>query len=549
MSTKYIFVTGGVTSSLGKGIICSSLGRLLIAQGLKVSIIKLDPYINVNPGTMNPYEHGEVFVTDSGAETDLDLGHYERFLDITTSQANSVTTGRIYFDVLTKERQGAYQGKTVQVVPHITDEIQSHILALGETGEFDIVIVEIGGTVGDIESLPYIEAVRQLKYKIGRKNTLSIHLTLIPYLEAAGELKTKPTQHSVKTLSESGLQPDIIVCRSDREIDCSIREKVARFCNVEIADVISSLDARTIYEVPLLMKEEGLDKRVIEKLDLPVTGYDLDHWTNFVDAVINPRGEIEIALIGKYVEHRDSYKSIIESFTHAGAVNNSRVKIRWIHSDELTPENIQLKLQGTAGILVPSGFGSRGVEGKIAAAEYARRENIPFFGICLGMQCAVIEFARNVRGWKDADSAEFNPDTTHPVVELPLSVKNNTEVDSSMRLGQYACTIEKNSLAYQAYNTETIKERHRHRHELNNRLFAELEELGLRKTGVNPDHGYIEIIELTGHPWFVGVQFQPELKSTVGHPHPLFVQFVHASVTYGKQAGIYNSLLENPVEA
>lgn len=394
MSTKYIFVTGGVASSLGKGIICASLGRLLVAQGLKVTVQKLDPYINVDPGTMNPYEHGEVYVTDDGAETDLDLGHYERFLDIQTSQSNNVTTGRIYNDVITKERQGAYLGKTVQVIPHITDEIQSHVLELGKSGHYDVVIVEIGGTVGDIESLPYIEAVRQLKYNVGRKNTLSIHLTLVPFLAAAGELKTKPTQHSVKTLSESGLQPDIIVCRSEYSLDNSIRSKVARFCNVDLEDVIASLDAKSIYEVPLLMKEEGLDKRVIEKLQLETEDYNLDNWIGFVEAVTAPSGSVDIALVGKYVEHHDSYKSIVEAFIHGGAVNDCKVKIRWVQSDDLTKENVSEKLEGISGVLVAPGFGGRGIDGKLAAVEYARINKIPFFGICLGMQCAVIEYAK-----------------------------------------------------------------------------------------------------------------------------------------------------------
>src|SRR6056297_3228002 len=398
MSTKYIFVTGGVTSSLGKGIICASLGRLLVAQGLKVTIQKLDPYINVDPGTMNPYEHGEVYVTDDGAETDLDLGHYERFLDIQTSQDNNVTTGRIYYDVITKERQGAYLGKTVQVIPHITDEIQSHVLKLGQSGDYDVVIVEIGGTVGDIESLPYIEAVRQLRYNVGRHNTLSIHLTLVPYLAAAGELKTKPTQHSVKTLSESGLQPDILVCRTEHPLDETIRRKVAQFCNVDLEDVIESIDASSIYEVPLLMQKEGLDERVIEKLKLDTKEVNLDNWLGFVEAVCHPSGQIEIALVGKYVEHHDSYKSIVEAFIHAGAVNDCKGKVRWIQSEELSKENVSERLKDVAGILVAPGFGGRGIEGKLAAVNHARVKKIPFFGICLGMQCAVIEFARNVCG-------------------------------------------------------------------------------------------------------------------------------------------------------
>jgi CTP synthase len=536
MSTKYIFVTGGVTSSLGKGIICASLGRLLVARGLKVTIQKLDPYINVDPGTMNPYEHGEVYVTDDGAETDLDLGHYERFLDIKTSQTNNVTTGRIYFDVINKERQGAYLGKTVQVIPHITDEIQSHVLKLGKQGDFDIVIVEIGGTVGDIESLPYIEAVRQLRYNVGRKHTLSIHLTLVPYLAAAGELKTKPTQHSVKTLSESGLQPDILVCRSEHPLDESIRSKVARFCNVEIEDVISSLDAKTIYEVPLLMKEEGLDLRVIEKLGLETKEPDLTTWTNFVDAVINPPTEINIALVGKYVEHHDSYKSIVEAFIHAGAVNGCKVNIQWIQSDNITEKNVAKKLKGVSGILVAPGFGGRGIEGKLSAVKYAREQNIPFFGICLGMQCAVIEFARNVCGWADANSSEFDEESEYPIIDIMPDQKNIENMGGTMRLGKYTCKLTKHSKAHKAYGLDTVDERHRHRYEVNNNLRYKLTEHGMKLVGMNPERDLVEIVEIDDHPWFVGVQFHPELKSTVNNPHPLFVAFVKASLKFANSA-------------
>lgn len=534
MSTKYIFVTGGVTSSLGKGIICASLGRLLVAQGLRVTIQKLDPYINVDPGTMNPYEHGEVFVTDDGAETDLDLGHYERFLDITTSQSNNVTTGRVYNDVINKERQGAYLGKTVQVIPHITDEIQSHVLKLGKSGEYDIVIVEIGGTVGDIESLPYIEAVRQLRYNVGRKNTLSIHLTLVPYLAAAGELKTKPTQHSVKTLSESGLQPDILVCRSEHPLDESIRSKVARFCNVEIEDVISSLDARTIYEVPLLMKKEGLDQRVIEKLNLETTEPNLDNWMGFVEAVINPSKEITIALVGKYVEHHDSYKSIVEAFIHGGAVNDCKVKVRWVQSDNLTDENVASELESVSGILVAPGFGGRGIDGKLAAVQYARVNKIPFFGICLGMQCAVIEYARNACGWKSANSAEFDQNTEYPIIDLMPDQKDIQNMGGTMRLGKYACELKEGSNAHAAYGDSLVYERHRHRYEVNNNLRYKLVENGMQLVGMNPERDLVEIIELPDHPWFVGVQFHPELRSTVNNPQPLFVDFVKASLKYAK---------------
>lgn len=535
MATKYIFVTGGVTSSLGKGIICASLGRLLVARGLKVTIQKLDPYINVDPGTMNPYEHGEVYVTDDGAETDLDLGHYERFLDIKTSQENNVTTGRIYFDVISKERQGAYLGKTVQVIPHITDEIKSHIMKLGESGDYDVVITEIGGTVGDIESLPYIEAVRQLRYDVGRKNTLSIHLTLVPYLKAARELKTKPTQHSVKTLSESGLQPDIIVARSEYPLDQSIRKKIAQFCNVEIADVIASLDAESIYEVPILMQNEGLDTRVIEKLELEAGEPELERWKGFVEAVRNPSTEIKIALVGKYVEHHDAYKSIVEAFIHGGAVNDCQVNIVWVQSDDLNDKNVSQKLKDVSGVLVAPGFGDRGVEGKVAAVNYARTNNIPFFGICLGMQCAVIEFARNVCNWETANSTEFTDNSDHPIIDLMADQKEIQDKGGTMRLGLYDCEIKKGSKSYQAYGTDFIQERHRHRYEVNNNLRYKLVEDGMKLVGFNPDRDLVEIVELEDHPWFVGVQFHPELSSTVNNPQPLFVDFVKASLKHAKK--------------
>jgi len=534
MSTKYIFVTGGVTSSLGKGIICASLGRLLVARGLKVTVQKLDPYINVDPGTMNPYEHGEVYVTDDGAETDLDLGHYERFLDIKTSQANNVTTGRIYYNVIMKERQGAYLGKTVQVIPHITDEIQSHVLMLGQSEEYDVVIIEIGGTVGDIESLPYIEAVRQLRYNVGRANTLSIHLTLVPYLAAAGELKTKPTQHSVKTLSESGLQPDILVCRTEHPLDESIRSKVARFCNVELEDVIESIDARSIYEVPLLMQQQKLDLRVIEKLNLETKEPNLDNWIGFVEAVCNPSGTIEIALVGKYVEHHDSYKSIVEAFIHAGAVNDCKVKIKWVQSDNLTEKNVTKKLDGVSGILVAPGFGGRGIEGKLSAVKFARTNNIPFFGICLGMQCAVIEYARNVCGWKDANSTEFDQDSEYPIIDIMHDQKDIENMGGTMRLGKYTCKLDKGTKAYQAYGSELVDERHRHRYEVNNNLRYKLIENGMQLSGMNPERDLVEIVEIPDHPWFVGVQFHPELRSTVNNPQPLFVDFVKASLKFAK---------------
>jgi CTP synthase len=544
MATKYIFVTGGVTSSLGKGIICASLGRLLVARGLRVTIQKLDPYINVDPGTMNPYEHGEVYVTDDGAETDLDLGHYERFLDIRTSQTNNVTTGRIYYDVITKERRGAYLGKTVQVIPHITDEIKSHVLKLGQSNDYDVVITEIGGTVGDIESLPYIEAMRQLRYEVGRKNTLSIHLTLVPYLAAAGELKTKPTQHSVKTLSESGVNPDILVCRSEYPLDKSIRSKIAQFCNVEISDVIASLDAESIYEVPLLMQEEGLDARVIEKLDLPAKNADLKKWCDFVERVKRPSHRIKIALVGKYVEHHDAYKSIVEALIHGGAMNDTGVDIQWIQSDYLTESNVASKLEGVTGVLVAPGFGGRGIEGKLAAVKYARTNKIPFFGICLGMQCAVIEFARNVAGMEGANSTEFDENNAYPVIDLMPDQRDVEDKGGTMRLGKYACDIMEGTRAHDAYQKEHLFERHRHRFELNNELREELNSKGLVIAGVNPERNLVEIIEISDHPWFVGVQFHPELRSTVYDPHPLFTSFVKASL---QKAGITEKAGEEQV--
>jgi len=537
MEPKYIFVTGGVTSSLGKGIICSSLGLLLANRGLRVTIQKLDPYINVDPGTMNPYEHGEVYVTDDGAETDLDLGHYERFLGIPTSQDNNVTTGRIYYDVITKERQGAYLGQTVQVIPHITDEIKSRVKAIGDSGKYDIVIVEIGGTVGDIEGLPYIEAMRQLRYDVGRINTLSIHLTLVPYLKAAGELKTKPTQHSVKTIYELGMQPDILVCRAEVPLDHGIRRKIAQFCNVEIEDVIASLDARSIYEVPLLMKQEGLDQRVIKRLQIQAEEPDLERWKQFVEAVSNPSHRIRIALVGKYVDHQDAYMSIVESFRHAGAVNNCEVEIVWVSSDHLSKDNVEELLQGVTGVLVAPGFGGRGIDGKLVAITHARVNKLPFLGICLGMQCAVIEFARNVCGWDDANSTEFNPETSYPIVDLMLEQKNINDKGGTMRLGAYDCALEDDSHAAHAYDKPLISERHRHRYELNNRYINDLALQGLHVTGRNPERDLVEIVEAEDHPWFVGVQFHPELKSTVNRPHPLFVKFVEASMQYASEIG------------
>lgn len=527
--TKYIFVTGGVTSSLGKGIISASLAKLLQSRGYSVTIQKLDPYINVDPGTLNPYEHGECFVTDDGAETDLDLGHYERFLNVPTSQANNVTTGRIYQYVINKEREGAYLGKTVQVIPHITDEIKRRIQLLGKTGIYEIVITEIGGTVGDIESLPYVEAVRQLKWEMG-EDCLVIHLTLIPYLAASGELKTKPTQHSVKMLLEYGVQPDILVCRTEHELSKELKNKIALFCNVSPGAVIESIDASTIYEVPLLMAEEELDKVVLNKLRMPMHSEpDLSQWKEFLNRLKHPKQEVKIGLIGKYVELKDAYKSIAEAFIHAGAYNECEVKLVWIHSEHLTAGNISKKFEGLKGILVAPGFGERGIEGKILAIKYARENKIPFFGICLGMQCAVIEFARNVIGLEDAHSTEMNPKTKHPVIDLMVEQQNITEKGGTMRLGAYICLIQKNSNAYNSYKREEISERHRHRYEFNNKYLKQFETKGMKATGVNPN-GLVEIVEIPDHPWFVGVQFHPEYKSTVANPHPLFVSFIKAAM-------------------
>ncbi|MHA8049968.1 CTP synthase [Aquirufa sp. ROCK-SH2] len=527
---KYIFVTGGVTSSLGKGIIASSLAKLLQARGLTCTIQKFDPYINIDPGTLNPYEHGECYVTNDGAETDLDLGHYERFLNSPTSQANNITTGRIYHNVITKERKGDYLGKTVQVVPHITDEIKRNILLLGDTGKFDIVITEIGGCVGDIESLPFIEAARQLKWDLGEKNTLFIHLTLIPYLASAGELKTKPTQHSVKTLSESGIQPDILVCRTEHPLPQEMRRKIGLFCNVTEQDVIEARDAETIYDVPMLMKEERLDSRVLYKLDIyNDKDSNLVNWKNFLTRLKNPKFEITVGLIGKYVELKDSYKSIAEAFIHAGVANEIKVNVKWISSETTEDENIEELLSGLDGILVAPGFGERGIQGKINAVKYARENNIPFLGICLGMQCAVIEFARNVIGLEDAHSFEMNSETSHPVIDIMESQKNVSEKGGTMRLGAYPCKIEKGTLAYKIYGKTLIQERHRHRYEFNNSFLNDYKKAGMVLSGINPDTDLVEIIELPHHPFFIGVQFHPEYKSTVEAPAPLFVQFVKAA--------------------
>ena len=536
-SAKYIFVTGGVTSSLGKGIIASSLAKLLQARGLTVTIQKFDPYINIDPGTLNPYEHGECYVTDDGAETDLDLGHYERFLNTPTSRANNITTGRIYNNVITRERRGDFLGKTVQVVPHITDEIKRNIRLLGDTGEYDIIITEIGGCVGDIESLPFVEAVRQLKFELGEHDTLVIHLTLVPYLQSAGELKTKPTQHSVRMLLENGVQPDIIACRTEHPLPQEIRRKIAQFCNVQVASVIEAIDAETIYDVPLLMQKERLDQRALYVLDLyNDQDADLDDWKAFLGRLKNPGETVTIGLVGKYVELRDAYKSIAESFIHAGASNECKVKIEWIQSETLADEHhCASVLRDLDGVLVAPGFGERGIEGKINAVRYVREHGIPFLGICLGMQMAVIEYARNVMGIADAHSTEMEPHTPNPVISMMEAQKAVTDKGGTMRLGAYACKLKRDSKAHQIYGKNQISERHRHRYEFNNDYLERFEQAGLRPTGINPETELVEIVELSGHPWFVGVQFHPELKSTVMNPHPLFVAFVRAALTYSQQ--------------
>lgn len=535
-TTKYIFVTGGVSSSLGKGIIAASLAKLLQARGYRVTIQKLDPYINVDPGTLNPYEHGECYVTEDGAETDLDLGHYERFLNVNTSQANNVTTGRIYQSVIEKERRGEFLGKTVQVIPHITNEIKERVQLLGNTGDYDIIITEIGGTVGDIESLPYIEAVRQMKWEMGDDNALVIHLTLVPYLSAAGELKTKPTQHSVKTLMESGIRADVLVCRTEHELSEDLRRKLALFCNVKEEAVIQSIDASTIYDVPNMMLEEGLDTVTLQKLNLKdSTKPDLKQWNKFLQRHKNPKGEVRIGLIGKYVELQDSYKSILESFIHAGAENEVKVTVEYIHSEYINAKTIGKKLSKLDGILVAPGFGERGIEGKVAAVKYARENNLPFLGICLGMQMAVIEFARNVLKLKDANSTEMDPQTQNPVISIMENQKNITDMGGTMRLGSWTCELKKGSIVSQVYNTKTIEERHRHRYEYNNKYRDQFEAAGLVATGINPNTNLVEIVEIPDHPWFVGVQYHPEYKSTVANPHPLFVAFVKAVHTHASK--------------
>jgi CTP synthase len=531
---KFIFVTGGVVSSLGKGITASSLGLLLKQRGYKVTIQKFDPYINVDPGTMNPFQHGEVYVTDDGAETDLDLGHYERFLDVNMTQANNTTTGQVYYEVLTKERRGDYLGATVQVIPHITDEIKQRMVKLAEIGEYDIIISEIGGTVGDIESLPFIEAIRQLMMQYGRKNTISIHVTLVPYIPAAGEVKTKPTQHSVKNLLALGIQPDLLICRSEKKLSKDIRDKIALFCNVDSKSVISAYDCSSIYEVPLVFYKEKMDLIVLNRLHLADRKIKLDDWEEFVNNIKNPQKKVEIALCGKYVEHMDAYKSIMESFIHAGAENNAKVIVKSISAEKFDEEDPAKLLEGISGILVPGGFGERGIEGKIKAIKYARENNIPFFGICLGLQCAVIEFARNVCGIKNANSSEFKKNK-YSVIDLMPEQKNVKNLGATMRLGSYPCNIQAGTKVLKAYKVGFISERHRHRYEVNNKFRTRLADGGMIFSGLSPDRELVEMIELPDHPWFVGCQFHPELKSRATNAHPLFREFIAAALVYSEQ--------------
>ena len=533
---KYIFVTGGVVSSLGKGISSASIGLLLKSRGLRVTIQKFDPYLNVDPGTMNPFQHGEVYVTDDGAETDLDLGHYERYLDITTTRKNNSTTGQIYHEVITKERRGDYLGATVQVIPHITDEIKRRFEALGETGDYDVVITEVGGTVGDIESQPFLEAMRQFMYRLGHENAMAIHVTLVPFITSAGEIKTKPTQHSVKALLELGIQPDMLICRSDRPLSKDVREKIALFTNVDADSVIDGRDASTIYEVPLIFAEQEVDEIVLEKLDLTCPRPNLREWKRFVDRVKNPSGQVRIAICGKYTEHKDAYKSIVEAFVHAGAANNVGVDLVWVRAEDVDRDGAEKHLKGIAGLLVAPGFGERGIEGKIKAIEHVRTQQIPFLGICLGLQCAVIEFARHVCGLEQANSTEFRQ-TAQNVIDMMIEQKKVKEYGGTMRLGAFPCRLERGTKAYRAYKTDAIHERHRHRYEVNNAFSAVLQAGGLILSGICPDNGLVEMIELKDHPWFVGCQFHPELKSRATTAHPLFREFVRASVEHaGKHA-------------
>lgn len=539
MDTKYVFVTGGVASSLGKGIIAASLAKLLQARGLRVTIQKFDPYINIDPGTLNPYEHGECYVTDDGAETDLDLGHYERFLGVHMTKANNVTTGKVYFTVINKEREGAYLGKTVQIIPHITDEIRRRMLLLGKTGKFDVIITEVGGTVGDMESQPFLEAIRQLQWELPEEDLASIHLTLVPYLRAAKELKTKPTQHSVQMLQQAGVHPDVIVCRTEKELTPEIRRKVALFCNVKPGHVIQSIDAPSIYQVPLNMEAEGLDEMILNHFhinDLPEP--DFANLKVFLNKLYHPKHQVDIALVGKYVELQDAYKSILESFVHAGAANECRVNVHTVQSEYVDATNVEEKVGGMDAILVAPGFGERGLEGKIQAIKYAREHNVPFFGICLGMQMCVVEFARDVLGLKDAASAEMNPSTPDPVIDLMEDQKSTTIKGGTMRLGAYDCQLDKNSLAYEIYGKELISERHRHRYEFNGHYLTRMEAAGLKASGRNPETGLVEIVEIPTHPFFIGVQFHPELKSTPEVPQPIFVAFVKAALDYRRQRGL-----------
>nr|MBO2478848.1 CTP synthase [Bacillota bacterium] len=528
--TKYIFVTGGVVSSLGKGITAASLGRLLKSRGLSVTIQKFDPYINVDPGTMSPYQHGEVFVTHDGAETDLDLGHYERFIDIHLTENSSITTGKIYSSVLAKERRGDYQGSTVQVIPHITNEIKERIRRAEKEGHPDVVITEIGGTVGDIESLPFLEAIRQMRSDVGRDNVLYIHVTLIPYLSASGELKTKPTQHSVKELRSIGIQPHIIVCRTEKPLNEELRRKLALFCDIDLEAVIEVGDAETLYEVPLMLQDQGLDEIVVRRLGLPAKEADMTEWRQMVQRMKNLEGEVRIAIVGKYVSLKDAYLSVNEALYHAATFHGKRLEVEWINSEELTPDNVQERLRGVDGILVPGGFGHRGIEGKILAVQYARENQVPFFGICLGMQMACVEFARNVLKWPDANSTEMDPDTPHPVVHFLPEQHAGIPIGGTMRLGAYPCRLVPGSLAHQAYQQEEISERHRHRYEFNNEYREVFEKHGLKVTGLSPDGRFVEIIEYTEHPWFVGTQFHPEFTSRPNRPHPLFREFVRAAI-------------------
>lgn len=538
MNTKYVFVTGGVASSLGKGIIAASLAKLLQARGLRVTIQKFDPYINIDPGTLNPYEHGECYVTDDGAETDLDLGHYERFLGVHMTKANNVTTGKVYFTVINKEREGAYLGKTVQIIPHITDEIKRRMLLLGKSGKFDVIITEVGGTVGDMESQPFLEAIRQLQWELPEEDLASIHLTLVPYLRAAKELKTKPTQHSVQMLQQAGVHPDVIVCRTEKELTTEIRRKVALFCNVKPGHVIQSIDAPSIYQVPLNMEGEKLDEMILNHFhinDLPAP--DFTNLKGFLDKLYHPKHQVDIALVGKYVELQDAYKSILESFVHAGAANECKVNVHTIQSEFVDASNVEEKIGGMDAVLVAPGFGERGLEGKIVAIKYAREHNVPFFGICLGMQMCVVEFARDVLGLKEAASAEVNPSTPYPVIDLMEDQKSTTIKGGTMRLGAYECQLDRNSLAYKIYGTDIISERHRHRYEFNGDFLERMQEGGLKATGRNPETGLVEIVEIPTHPFFIGVQFHPEYKSTPEKPQPIFVAFVKAAMEFRKQRG------------